>query len=233
MSQPWKAGFEIELLAPRSQSRANLALRVAWLQGGSVRRFFHPQQEPSKVPGKPKFHNITHGFEALDSLGRPLAWFVDDVTLQAGLDHSAVPLAGWYRIVTDDGRLLRLLISALRPRRAARPRPVAHRRAVRHHRLCASIRHGQSLGRSGRDGRHRSRVARRTRACRRDGRPASATKAPDNGQSRRRGDYPRRRSPVARHNRPTRYRPRPSEGRRLAFARSPSLSWTPRRTSPS
>ncbi len=31
MSQPWKAGFEIELLAPRSQSRANLALRVAWL----------------------------------------------------------------------------------------------------------------------------------------------------------------------------------------------------------
>ena len=115
MSPPWKAGFEIELLAPRSQSRADLALRVAWLQGSSVRRFFHPQQEPSKVPGKPKFHNITHGFEALDSFGRPLAWFVDDVTLQAGLDHSAAPLAGWYRIVTDDGRLLRLLIRLCDP----------------------------------------------------------------------------------------------------------------------
>jgi hypothetical protein len=110
MSPLWKAGFEIELLAPRSQSRADLALRVARLHGGFVRRFFHPQQEPSKVPGKPKFENITHGFEALDSLGRPVARFVDDVTLQAGLNRSAAPLPGWYRIVTDDGRLLRLLI---------------------------------------------------------------------------------------------------------------------------
>ena len=115
MSPPWKAGFEIELLAPRSQSRADLALRIARLYGGYVRRFFHPQQEPSKVPGKPKFENITHGFEALDSLGHPLARFVDDVTLQAGLDRSRVPLPGWYRIVTDDGRLLRLLIRHCEP----------------------------------------------------------------------------------------------------------------------
>ena len=110
MNPPWKAGFEIELLAPRGQSRADLASRVARLHGGSIRRFFHAQQEPSKVPGKPKFENITQGFEAIDSLGRTLARFVDDVTLQAGLDRSATPRPGWYRIVTDDGRLLRLMI---------------------------------------------------------------------------------------------------------------------------
>lgn len=110
MSPPWKAGFEIELLAPHNQSRADLALRIARLHGGVVRRFFHPQQESSKVSGKPTFENITHGFEALDSLGHPVAGFVDDVTLQAGLDRNAVPRPGWYRIVTDDGRLLRLLM---------------------------------------------------------------------------------------------------------------------------
>ena len=110
MTLQWKTGFEIELLAPRGQSRRDLALRVARLHRGAVRRFFHPQQEPSKVAGTPKFENLTPGFEALDGSGRPIARFVDDVTLQAGLDRNSAPLPGWYRIVTDDGRLLRLLI---------------------------------------------------------------------------------------------------------------------------
>ena len=106
----WKAGFEIELLAPRGRSRLDVAERVARRQGGTVRRFFHPQSEPSKVAGKPSFENLTPGFEALDGAERPIARFVDDMTLQAGLDPNAAPLPGWYRIVTDDRRLLRLIL---------------------------------------------------------------------------------------------------------------------------
>jgi hypothetical protein len=106
----WKTGFEIELLAPVGRSRLDLAAHIARLHGGSVRRFFHAQQEPSKVPGRSTFENLTPGFEALDASGRRLASFVDDVTLQAGLDRDAAPLPGWHRIVTDDGRLLRLLL---------------------------------------------------------------------------------------------------------------------------
>jgi hypothetical protein len=106
----WTAGFEIELLAPRGHSRRDLAERVARLRGGTVRRFFHPQEEPSEVEGKPSFQNLTPGFEALDDAGRLIARFVDDMTLQAGLDANAAPLPGWYRIVTDDRRLLRLIM---------------------------------------------------------------------------------------------------------------------------
>jgi hypothetical protein len=106
----WKTGFEIELLTPRGRSRLDLALRLARLQGGSVRRFFHPQSEPSKVEGAPVFEKLTPGFELRDGSDRLVARFVDDVTLQAGLDRKAAPLSGWHRIVTDDGRLLRLAL---------------------------------------------------------------------------------------------------------------------------
>ncbi len=104
----WKTGFEIELLAPRGRSRLDLAMRLARLHGGSVRRFFHPHSEPSKVEGAPVFENLTPGFELRDGADRLVARFVDDLTLQANLDRKAAPLRGWHRIVTDDGRLLRL-----------------------------------------------------------------------------------------------------------------------------
>ena len=110
MSLGWKIGFEIELQAPRGQSRMTLASTLAQAAGGSVRRFFHPQSEPSKAPGLPVFENVTPGFVAIDADGRPIASFVDDLTLQAGLDRTAAPVPGWYRIVTDDGRLLRLIM---------------------------------------------------------------------------------------------------------------------------
>ena len=110
MTPNWTTGFEIELLAPRGSSRLELAQRIARLRGGSVRRFFHPQVEPSKVEGRPTFENVTPGFEALDGADRPIARFVDDMTLQAGLARNAPALPGWYRIVTDDGRLLRLVM---------------------------------------------------------------------------------------------------------------------------
>ncbi len=105
----WKVGFEIELLAPAGRTRADLADRVARRWRGRVRRFFHQQAEPSKAPGLPVFENLTLGFEVVDDVGQRLAAFVDDLTLQGDLDRTAAPRAGWYRIVADDARLLRLV----------------------------------------------------------------------------------------------------------------------------
>lgn len=105
----WKVGFEIELLAPAGRTRADLADRVARRGRGRVRRFFHQQAEPSKAPGLPVFENLTLGFEAIDSVGQRIAAFVDDLTLQRDLNRIAAPRAGWYRIVADDARLLRLV----------------------------------------------------------------------------------------------------------------------------
>lgn len=109
MQLGWKIGVEIELLAPPGRSRADLAARVAQRCGGGVRRFFHQQAEPSKAPGLPIFENLTLGFEVIDAAGSRLAAFVDDLTLQRDLNREATPRPGWYRIVADDARLLRLI----------------------------------------------------------------------------------------------------------------------------
>ena len=65
----WRLGLEIELLAPPGKSRQDLALAIAAAYGGSVVRFFHPQSEPSLVPGTPVFHNLTLGFKVLNADG--------------------------------------------------------------------------------------------------------------------------------------------------------------------
>ena len=101
-------GFEIELLAPPGLSRADLAERIAARSGGTVHRFFHPQSEPSAVPGQSVFENLTLGFEVRGADGAPIASLVDDLTLQCDLDRRKAPRQGWYRIVADDPRLLRL-----------------------------------------------------------------------------------------------------------------------------
>lgn len=105
----WKTGFEIELMAPRGVTREDLARLVAGQHGGAVRRFFHQQAEPGAGPGARVFENLTPGFAALDADGAPVAMFVDDLTLQADCDKQAPPLPGWYRVVADDGRILRLV----------------------------------------------------------------------------------------------------------------------------
>ncbi|MEL7329890.1 MAG: amidoligase family protein [Cyanobacteria bacterium J06559_1] len=104
-----KVGIEIELMAPRGASRADLAHEIAMRHYGRVRRYFHPQSEPSKIPGTPVLENLTLGFEAVDGQGRMLAKCVDDLTLQADCDRKAQPTPGWYRIVSDDLRLLKLV----------------------------------------------------------------------------------------------------------------------------
>lgn len=104
----WKMGFEIELISPLGLSRRDLAERVAHGCEGAVRRFFHPQSEPSKVPGQAVFENLTLGFRVDDAAGKWVASFVDDLTLQQDLDRQKPPRDSWYRIVADDARILRL-----------------------------------------------------------------------------------------------------------------------------
>ncbi|MEZ5535304.1 MAG: amidoligase family protein [Thiolinea sp.] len=103
-------GVEVELLAPAGSNRRDLALHIASRTGGSVEPFFHLDSEPSKVSGKPVFYHLTQGFRVLDAQGRLLAKCVDDITLQRDLDKKSPPQDGWYRIVSDDVRLLRLLL---------------------------------------------------------------------------------------------------------------------------
>lgn len=104
-----KVGFEIELLAPRGGSRLDLANAIALQCEGTVQRFFHPQGELSKAAKTPFFENLTLAFRVLDGDGNRVADCVDDFTLQNDLDERAPPKRGWYRIVSDDARLLRLL----------------------------------------------------------------------------------------------------------------------------
>ncbi|NES85724.1 MAG: amidoligase enzyme [Moorea sp. SIO2B7] len=111
----WKIGVEIELIAPRGLSRKTLAEAIAQAKGGTVQRFFHPQSEPSKVQGTPIFENLTLGFEVIDRQERTIVRCVDDITLQDDCDRNKPPKAGWYRIVSDDARLLRLVARQANP----------------------------------------------------------------------------------------------------------------------
>lgn len=67
------------------------------------------------MPGRPVFHNLTLGFRVLDGQGRWLASCVDDLTLQHDLMRSAPPCQGWYRIASDDKRLLHLVMEHADP----------------------------------------------------------------------------------------------------------------------
>jgi Putative amidoligase enzyme len=110
-----RVGFEIELLAPRGATRADLAHAVAAAVGGGVALAFHRDSEPSAVPGMGAFRHLTRGFDVLDAAGRPVCSVVDDVTIVADLDIRAAPVPGWHRIVTDDPRLLNLLAQVCDP----------------------------------------------------------------------------------------------------------------------
>ncbi|MCO1656215.1 amidoligase family protein [Pseudonocardia humida] len=110
-----RVGFEIELLTPRGSSRADLAAAIAAGSGGRVERAFHRDSEPSAVPGMGSFRHLTPAFDVVDAEGAPVCSVVDDVTIVAGLDVRAVPAPGWYRMLTDDARLLNLLAGVCDP----------------------------------------------------------------------------------------------------------------------
>ena len=109
-----RAGFEVELLAPPGSDREVLASTVAQGCGGVVRRAFHTDSEPSPVPGVGVFRHLSPAFDVADADGRPVARFVDDITIEAGLVPAPGGTArrghrGWYRVLCDDARLLRLV----------------------------------------------------------------------------------------------------------------------------
>lgn len=107
----WKVGFEIELLAPPELSRRDLASEVVRSQAGvGIATAFLPQAEFSLVEGAPIFENLTLAFDALDANGTLIARFADDLTLMDGLNRDAEPKPGWYRIISDDARFLRLIM---------------------------------------------------------------------------------------------------------------------------
>jgi hypothetical protein len=110
-----RTGFEIELVAPEGSSRRALADEIALRRRGIVRQVWHHDSEPSLVPGLGRFLHLTQGFEVLDAEGAPVCTLVDDITIVDDLDPRARPLPGWYRLLTDDFRLLRLLAAHADP----------------------------------------------------------------------------------------------------------------------
>jgi hypothetical protein len=76
-----------------------------------VRRSFHTDSEPSAVPGVGVFRHLSPAFDVVDARGRHIARLVDDITIEA--DLALVPgrpgHQGWYRVLCDDARLLRLI----------------------------------------------------------------------------------------------------------------------------
>jgi hypothetical protein len=104
-----RTGFEVELMAPPGLSRHDLALDLAARHGGRVRPVWHHDSEPSLVPGLGRFLHLTQGFEVRRADGTELCTLVDDVTLTDGLDRRAAGPPGWFRILSDDPRLLSLL----------------------------------------------------------------------------------------------------------------------------
>lgn len=109
MAYPEKYGVEVELLAPAGLDRRMLARALASKLGGLVEPFFHLDSEPSRVQGKPVFYHLTQAFKVVSLSGEVLLQCLDDITLQKGLEKTAKPKAGWYRILSDDIRLLRLI----------------------------------------------------------------------------------------------------------------------------
>ncbi|GIF25855.1 hypothetical protein BJ973_003129 [Actinoplanes tereljensis] len=110
-----RIGFEIELMAPRGRSRRSLAYDLAGRHGGRIRPIWHQDSEPSLVPGLGRFLHLTQGFAVTRADGSPMCTLVDDITLRDGLEPRTAPPPGWYRILSDDQRLLSLLAARCDP----------------------------------------------------------------------------------------------------------------------
>jgi len=104
-----RTGFELELMAPAGLSRHTLALDLADRCGGRVQPVWHRDSEPSLVPGLGRFLHLTQGFEVRRADDSLLCTLVDDVTLLDGLDPRTPAPPGWFRILSDDPRLLSLI----------------------------------------------------------------------------------------------------------------------------
>ncbi|WP_250447554.1 amidoligase family protein [Actinotalea sp. C106] len=106
-----RTGFEVELLAPAGSDRQTLAEALADRHAGRVTRSFHMDSEPSAVPGVGVFRHLSPAFDVVDGVGTPVARLADDITLTADLVGTTARPGhrGWYRLLCDEPRLLRLI----------------------------------------------------------------------------------------------------------------------------
>jgi Putative amidoligase enzyme len=105
-----RIGVELELLAPRGSSRRTLAEELATRVGGELLPVWHLDAEPVPLEALGgRFLHLTLGFAVRGAGGEPLCTLVDDITISADLDPKAAASQGWYRLLTDDLRLARLL----------------------------------------------------------------------------------------------------------------------------
>lgn len=102
-------------MAPPGSDREVLARDLAGRFGGAVRRVLATGSEPSAVPGMGAFWHLAPAFEVRDARGAVVATLVDDVTLVADLPRGGPHHPSWYRILSDDQRLLRLVAARVDP----------------------------------------------------------------------------------------------------------------------
>ncbi|WP_206691005.1 hypothetical protein [Quadrisphaera sp. INWT6] len=93
-----------------------LARELADRCGGLVRRVLVTGSEPSAVPGMGAFWHLSPGFEVRNATGAVVATLVDDTTLVADLPRGGPAHSSWYRVLSDDPRLLRLVAAHADPR---------------------------------------------------------------------------------------------------------------------
>lgn len=106
-----RIGFEVELLAPAGSDRQVLAEALAGRRGGRVHRSFHTDSEPSAVPGVGVFRHLSPAFDVVDGDGAAVVRLVDDITIVSDLAGTSTRPGhrGWYRVLCDEPRLLRLI----------------------------------------------------------------------------------------------------------------------------
>jgi hypothetical protein len=105
-----RIGFEIELVAPPTLSRRDLADELSARVGGEIRPVWHEDFGPSQLTAMHgRFLQLSQGLEVRRAGGELLCTLVDDISLVHGLDPETPSVKGWFRLVTDDFRLLRLL----------------------------------------------------------------------------------------------------------------------------
>lgn len=107
----WPVRLAVELVAPPTKSRRDLAEALAAAIGGAVEPFLHRDAEPSEVPGGGRMFQLTPAFQVRDASGADYARLVDDASLRAGLDPAAVGQHGWFRVVSEDPAVLDTLSS--------------------------------------------------------------------------------------------------------------------------
>ena len=103
----WRVGIEFEWLAPKGLSRQSYAQYFA-TQHRQNSALWHPQVEPSKVPGKPIFTTSHKAFLFKVGLERflctPLA-----ISPSNNNAKTHPPAPNWFQSVSDDMRLLQLI----------------------------------------------------------------------------------------------------------------------------